>query len=87
MATVTSAALIGMAVFSVTAILGLWAIEVFANRPSAGAGAVLLLGGVGQLLGPTLAGLVAQVVSVHAAFLAAAALSFGGPPAPRRGDP
>jgi predicted MFS family arabinose efflux permease len=52
----------------VVAIQVIWSDEVFAGRPSAGLAATMLMFGLGQILGPTLAGIVADRTGVGTAF-------------------
>jgi predicted MFS family arabinose efflux permease len=52
----------------VVAVQVIWSDEVFASRPSAGLAATLLMFAVGQILGPTLAGLVVDATGIGTAF-------------------
>jgi predicted MFS family arabinose efflux permease len=56
----------------VVAIQVIWSDEVFASRPSAGLAATMLMFGLGQITGPTLAGLVADRAGLGTAFALAA---------------
>jgi predicted MFS family arabinose efflux permease len=52
----------------VVAIQVIWSDEVFARRPSAGLAATMLMFALGQILGPTLAGIVADRTGISIAF-------------------
>jgi predicted MFS family arabinose efflux permease len=52
----------------VVAIQVIWSDEVFASRPSAGLAATMLMFALGQILGPTLAGIVVAHTGVSTAF-------------------
>jgi predicted MFS family arabinose efflux permease len=56
----------------IVAIQVIWSDDVFAGRPSAGLAATMLMFAVGQILGPTLAGVIADRAGVSAAFAVAA---------------
>jgi MFS family permease len=56
--------------------LGPWSARVFASRPATGLAAVLFMLGLGQIVGPVLAGMLADGVGRAAAFLAGGALIF-----------
>jgi predicted MFS family arabinose efflux permease len=56
----------------IVAIQVIWSDDVFAGRPSAGLAATMLMFAVGQILGPTLAGVIADRAGVSAAFALAA---------------
>jgi predicted MFS family arabinose efflux permease len=61
----------------IVAIQVIWSDDVFAGRPSAGLAATMLMFAVGQILGPTLAGVIADRAGVSAAFaLAAGTMAF-----------
>lgn len=62
----------GAAYNAVVALQTLWSAEVFAGRPSAGLAAVMMMLGIGQLIGPSLAGAAAGAVGLRGAFLGAA---------------
>jgi predicted MFS family arabinose efflux permease len=64
----------GAAYNAVVALQTLWSAEVFAGRPSAGLAAVMMMLGVGQLIGPSLAGAAAGVMGLRGAFFAAATM-------------
>src|SRR3954469_24303780 len=63
-----SAAAFGTAYNLILAVQAIWSTQVFASRPSTGLAAVLFMLGVGQLVGPPLAGLLADGVGLQAAF-------------------
>ncbi|HVI18462.1 MAG TPA: MFS transporter, partial [Gaiellales bacterium] len=65
---VLSAAAFGTAYNLILAVQAIWSTQVFASRPSTGLAAVLFMLGVGQLVGPPLAGLLADGVGLQAAF-------------------
>jgi predicted MFS family arabinose efflux permease len=75
----------------VVAIQVIWSDEVFASRPSAGLAATMLMFALGQILGPTLAGIVADRIGVGAAFgLAAGVMALSllmAPPGALRSAP
>ena len=52
----------------------MWSAQVFAGRPSAGLASVMFLGATGLLLGPPLAGLLADQAGMQAVFAGVAAL-------------
>jgi predicted MFS family arabinose efflux permease len=58
----------------VVAIQVIWSDEVFARRPSAGLAATMLMFALGQILGPTLAGIIVDHAGVSIAFGLAAAI-------------
>jgi len=66
----------GAAFILATGLYGIWSVNVFNERPSAGFGATFFLISAGQLVGPTLAGAVADLHGLPAAFWAAAALGL-----------
>ena len=79
-----SAVLFGASYNLVVAVQGIWSAAVFAERPSAGLAAVMVCLSVGLLVGPPLAGLVADRTGFEAVFLAAGVLLVGTVPlAPR----
>lgn len=73
-AVLSSATLFGAAFIAVTAVLGIWSIQVFHDRPSAGFGATFFLLSAGQLVGPSAFALISGWLGLAAAFLVAAAL-------------
>lgn len=69
----------------VVAIQVIWSDEVFARRPSAGLAATMLMFAFGQILGPTLAGIVADHLGISIAFgLAAGVMALNLIMAPPR---
>ena len=61
----------------IVAIQVIWSDDVFAGRPSAGLAATMLMFALGQILGPMLAGTIADQAGVSAAFaLAAGTMAF-----------
>lgn len=68
-ATMISAVLFGAAYNFIVAIQGIWSGQVFAQRPSGGLGAVMFMMGFGLLLGPALAGLLANEIGLENVFL------------------
>jgi predicted MFS family arabinose efflux permease len=58
----------GLTYSLVVAIQVIWSDEVFASRPSAGLGATMLMFASGQILGPTIAGIVVDHAGVGSAF-------------------
>jgi len=69
----------------VVAVQVIWSDEVFASRPSAGLAATMLMFALGQILGPTLAGLVVDRTGVSTAFgLAAGVMALNLSMAPPR---
>ena len=69
----------------VVAILVIWSDQVFARRPSAGLAATMVMFALGQILGPTLAGIIADRIGVSTAFgLAAAVMALNLIMAPPR---
>ncbi|WP_052341232.1 MFS transporter [Salinarimonas rosea] len=70
------AAVYGAAFILVTGLYGIWSVNVFNDRPSAGFGATFFLISAGQLVGPALAGAAADEVGLPAAFFAAAAVGL-----------
>ncbi|MDX6593542.1 MAG: hypothetical protein QOJ13_2738 [Gaiellales bacterium] len=73
-AIVGSGVLFGAMMMGVTGVMAVWTAEVFAERVSAGIGAVFLVFGVGQFAGPGIFGAVAEATSLRTAFVAAAAV-------------
>lgn len=70
-----SGLLFGVAFIMMTGASAVWVMEVFRDRPSAGLGAYLLIFSVGQLVGPVLAGLIADPLGLEAAFYLAGAIT------------
>lgn len=70
-AIMVSAVVFGAGFIAVTGIVGVWSINVFYERPSAGFGAAFFLISAGQLVGPAAFGLLAEHTSLVTAFYAA----------------
>lgn len=70
-AIMVSAVVFGSGFIAVTGIVGVWSINVFYERPSAGFGAAFFLISAGQLVGPAAFGLLAEQTSLVTAFYAA----------------
>lgn len=71
-----SSVLFGMGVMSMSALLSLWSSAVFRERPSTGFSAALMLFGLGSIVGPAVAGVVADGYGLETVFLVLAALSL-----------
>jgi predicted MFS family arabinose efflux permease len=69
-----SAAAFGTAYNLVLAVQVIWSARVFESRPGTGLAAVLFMLGIGQLIGPPLAGVLADGVGLAAAFYGGGAL-------------
>lgn len=69
-----SAVLFGVGYNVAVAVEAMWSAQVFAGRPSAGLAAVMFLGASGLLLGPPLAGFLADQTGMQAVFGAGAGL-------------
>ncbi|GGK22991.1 MFS transporter [Salinarimonas ramus] len=69
-------ALYGAAFILVTGLYGIWSVNVFNDRPSAGFGATFFLISAGQLVGPALAGAMAQAMGLGRVFLVCALLAL-----------
>ncbi len=83
-AVAVSAVLFGTSFNLIIAILSLWAGRVFAERPSAGLGAVMFVLGAGMLAGPLVSGLLAAPLGLAGVLLGGAAvLAVAALPAPR----
>ena len=67
----------GLTYSLVVAIQVIWSDEVFASRPSAGLGATMLMFASGQILGPTIAGIVVDRAGAGTAFGLAAGVIAG----------
>jgi predicted MFS family arabinose efflux permease len=65
---IASACAFGATYNLLLAVQAIWSGRVFAERPSTGLAAVLFMLGIGQIAGPTLAGLLADGVGLGAAF-------------------
>lgn len=70
-AIIVSATVFGAGFIAVTGIVGVWSINVFYERPSAGFGVAFFLISAGQLIGPAAFGLLAERTSLVTAFYAA----------------
>jgi predicted MFS family arabinose efflux permease len=71
-----SAVLFGAGFIVITGLLAIWSVDVFEDRPSAGIGAALVLIAVGQVIGPVIAGLIAEVTGLIPVFYGAALVSL-----------
>jgi predicted MFS family arabinose efflux permease len=71
---VLSAATFGATYNVLLAVQAIWSSRVFASRPATGLAAMLFMLGLGQILGPVLAGLLADRVGLAAAFFAGGAV-------------
>ncbi len=69
-----SGILFGSSFIAVTAVLGIWSIAIYNDRPSSGFGMTFLLVSLGQILGPIVTGLTASYIGLDGAFLGAAFL-------------
>jgi predicted MFS family arabinose efflux permease len=69
-----SAAAFGATYNLLLAVQAIWSARVFAQRPATGLAAVLFMVGIGQIIGPVMAGVLADGVGLAAAFLAGAGL-------------
>jgi predicted MFS family arabinose efflux permease len=72
-----SAVLFGVSYNVVVAVQGIWSAAVFAERPSAGLAAVMISLSSGLLVGPPIAGLIADRTGFEAVFVAAGVLLIG----------
>jgi predicted MFS family arabinose efflux permease len=83
--TIASGLVFGLTYNLVVAIQVIWSDEVFASRPSAGLAATMLMFALGQILGPSLAGIIVDQTEVGIAFgLAAAVMALSLTMAPPR---
>jgi predicted MFS family arabinose efflux permease len=64
-----SAVFFGVGFIMITGLLAIWSVHIFAEKPSAGLGAVLILVAVGQVIGPAIAGLIAESVGLIPVFV------------------
>jgi predicted MFS family arabinose efflux permease len=71
---VLSAATFGATYNVLLAVQAIWSSRVFASRPATGLAAMLFMLGLGQIVGPVLAGLLADRVGLAAAFFAGGAV-------------
>ena len=69
-----SGVLFGGSFFVTTGLLVVWSTRVFSERPSSGLGATLFVVGAGQVLGPSLSGLLAEPFGLAFTFYAAGIL-------------
>lgn len=72
-----SAMAFGATFILITGLFGIWSVHVFNDRPSAGFGATFFLISAGQLIGPTMAGVIAGWWGMPAAFQLAAIACLG----------
>lgn len=72
LAVYASGLLFGGTFIMITGLFGIWSVNVFQERPSAGFGATFFLISAGQLLGPALAGVAADSIGLPATFLISA---------------
>jgi len=72
---IASGALFGGAFILVTGLFGIWSMHVFQDRPSAGFGATFFLISAGQMVGPAVGGLWAELFGLPATFVATLVLS------------
>jgi predicted MFS family arabinose efflux permease len=87
-AVLVSALCFGVGFITVNGILAIWSVQVYAERPSAGMGIMLVLIAVGQVVGPVVAGAVAEVAGLEMVFYGGAALALlGAVMRPRREQP
>ena len=63
-----SAALFGAAFFAMTGILMIYSTKVFYAHPSTGLGALLFVVGIGQILGPVISGMAADIANLPLVF-------------------
>lgn len=69
-----SGAIFGATFIIVTAVFGIWSMQVFEDRPSAGFGLTFLLISIGQLIGPIGAGFLAEAIGMGTVFWLSALL-------------
>jgi predicted MFS family arabinose efflux permease len=69
-AALTSALLFGVAYATIVAIAVIWSAKIFAEQPSAGLAAVMVMNAVGLLIGPPALGAVADHTGLTSAFIA-----------------
>lgn len=70
-----SAVLFGASFINLMGVIGVWSMNVFHDRPSAGFGAAFFLVSFGQLIGPTAFAILAGLSSLTAAFYVAATIT------------
>jgi predicted MFS family arabinose efflux permease len=73
-AVLASGAIFGGAFFVTTGLLVVWSTRVFGGRPSSGLGATLFVVGTGQVVGPSLSGVLAERFGLAFVFYAASML-------------
>lgn len=84
-AALMSAMAFGATFILVTGLFGIWSVNIFNDRPSAGMGATFFLISAGQFIGPSISGLIAGRYGLTVAFNMAAATCLAGTLlAPRR---
>jgi predicted MFS family arabinose efflux permease len=76
LAVAASAVLFGAGTMVMSALLSVWSSAVFRERPSSGFSTALLLFGIGSMVGPALAGAVANQYGLRTIFLFVAALAI-----------
>jgi MFS family permease len=89
-AVMLSAACFGLGFITITGLLASWSVRVFAEQPSAGLGAVLILIAVGQVVGPVIAGVIAEgigLIPIFAAGVIIALVSMALRPRPTDDEP
>jgi predicted MFS family arabinose efflux permease len=72
---IISAILFGAIFIMITGLLGVWSINVFSRHPSLGFGATFFLITAGQLMGPSIMGLIATITNLTTTFYIAAAMT------------
>ncbi len=75
-ALIISSLLFGVAFMLGTAYLGIWSINIFYERPSAGMGIAFMILSIGQLIGPVFFGYIGSVISIHSIFITAFVLGI-----------
>lgn len=71
-----SAVCFGVGFITITGLLTIWSVKVFEERPSAGLGSVLILIALGQVIGPVIAGLIAEHVGLMPVFYGGSVLAL-----------
>lgn len=71
-----SGAAFGIAYIMATSQLGAWAMKVYVERPSSGFGLTFLVFAVGAVIGPAIAGYLAEVIGIGSTFLLAGLLTL-----------
>ena len=72
-----SGGVFGFAYIMATSQLGAWAMTIYAARPSSGFGLTFLIFSVGAVIGPIVAGFLAEQVGLGSTFLAAGLITLG----------